>query len=146
MFTEGARGLGAFATLKADPARKEPPEVRLQPLARVHGKLVSPAGLPVTAGQVYAQMVVTDKQGPFGSQELFANAEIYSNLLPGPTRSGLRESLDAKGKFALGLLMPGARLYLTATTGDRSATVPIPELKPGEDRDLGTITLRPEER
>jgi 5-hydroxyisourate hydrolase-like protein (transthyretin family) len=146
MFTEGTRGLGAFATLKADPARKQPQEVRLRPLAGVHGKLVGPAGLPVTAGQVYAMMVVTGKEGPFDRQELHLNAEIYSNLLPGLTRSELKESLDAKGKFALGMLMPGARLYLTATTGDRSATVPIPELTPGEDRDLGTITLQSEQR
>ena len=67
-------------------------------------------------------------------------------MLPGPTRSVVDEKLNERGEFSLSMLMPGARLYLTATTGDRSATVPIPELKPGEDRDLGTITLRPEER
>ena len=147
MFTEGSRGLGAFATLKADPDRKEPQVVKLQPLARVHGKLVGPAGQPVTAGQVYAQMVVTSKEGPFKNfQELSSAAEIYSNLLPGPTRSVLEEKLNERGEFSLSLLMPGARLYVVATTGDRSATVPIPELKPGEDRDLGTITLQPEQR
>ena len=58
----------------------------------------------------------------------------------------LEEKLNERGEFSLSLLMPGARLYLIATTGDRSATVPIPELKPGEDRDLGTITLQPEQR
>jgi hypothetical protein len=147
MFTEGDRGLGGFASLKADPARKEPLEVKLQPLARVHGKLVGPTGSPVTAGQVFAMMVVSGQKRPFNNfQELHSDAEIYSNLLPGPTRGALKESLNTRGEFALTMLMPEAPLYLTATTGDRSATVPIPNLKPGEDRDLGTITLQPEPR
>lgn len=147
MFTEGTRGLGGFATLRADPDRKEPEVVKLQPLARVHGKIVGPSGQLVTAGQVYAMMVVTGKEGPFKNfDELYRDGEIYSNLLPGPTRSVLDEKPNAQGEFVLSLLMPGARLYLIATTGDRSAMVPIPELKPGEDRDLGTITLQPEQR
>ena len=47
---------------------------------------------------------------PFDRQELFANAEIYSNLLPGPTRSELKESLNSRGEFVVTLLIPGARL------------------------------------
>ncbi len=146
MFTEGSRRLGATVTLKADPARSEPLEVKLQPLARVHGKLVGPTGSPVTHAQVYAQIAVTSKPGPFTRQELFSNTEFYSNLLPGPVRSkeSNLEKIDAKGQFVVDMLMPGARLYLTAATGDRAATVPIPTLTPGEDRDLGTVVLQPE--
>jgi len=146
MFSEGSRRLGATVTLKADPARREPLEVKLQPLARVHGKIVGPTGSPVTHAQVYAQIVVTSTPGPFTRQELFSNTEIYSNLLPGPVRSedSNLEKLDAKGQFVVDMLMPGARLYLTAASGDRAATVPIPTLTPGEDRDLGTVVLQPE--
>jgi hypothetical protein len=40
-------------------------------------------------------------------------------------------------------LLPGVRFYIQAASGDgRSAGVPVSPLKPGEDRDLGTITLK----
>ena len=147
MFTEGSRGLGAFASLKFDPTRTVPPEVKLAPLARIHGKVVGPTGAPITTAQIYARMVVTGNQGPFNRQELFSNTEIYTNLLASESRGGLfdRGAPNSTGEFVLDMLMPGARLYLTAATGDRAATVPIPDLKPGEDRDMGTITLHPEE-
>ena len=40
-------------------------------------------------------------------------------------------------------LLPGVRLYIDGRTSAGSeAIVPVAPLKPGEDRDLGTITLK----
>jgi hypothetical protein len=143
MFTEGEHGYGAFALLRPEPGRPEPVPIRLKPLARVHGKVVTAAGTPVTTGHIYARMIVTDASGPFTDDELFTHGEFYTNLLPGQTRGALfdRGAPDARGEFVLDQLMPGARLYLTASSSGRGVNVPIPELKPGDDIDLGTITL-----
>ena len=50
---------------------------------------------------------------------------------------------EAEGEFVIDTLVPGARFYIRAAkrrTGE--ACVPLTPLKPGEDRDLGTITLK----
>jgi hypothetical protein len=47
-----------------------------------------------------------------------------------------------KGEFVIDTLVPGARLYITAGMGRREAIVSVVPLKPGEDRDLGAITLK----
>ena len=49
---------------------------------------------------------------------------------------------EAKGEFVIDTLVPGVPLYITANSGRQEAFVPVPPLKPGEDRDLGTITLK----
>jgi hypothetical protein len=47
-----------------------------------------------------------------------------------------------KGEFVVDTLVPGAHFYITAEAGRREAVVSVSPLKPGEDRDLGTITLK----
>ena len=49
---------------------------------------------------------------------------------------------DARGEFVIDTLLPGVPLYVTANSGRQEAFVPVRPLKPGEDRDLGTITLK----
>jgi hypothetical protein len=49
---------------------------------------------------------------------------------------------DAKGEFVIDTLLPGVPLYVTANAVRQEAFVPVAPLKPGEDRDLGTITLK----
>jgi hypothetical protein len=47
-----------------------------------------------------------------------------------------------KGEFVIDTLVPGAPFVITAGEGRFSADVTVPPLKPGEDRDLGTIALK----
>ena len=46
------------------------------------------------------------------------------------------------GEFVLDTLVPGVHLVITAGAGRREVWLSVPPLKPGEDRDLGTLTLR----
>jgi hypothetical protein len=47
-----------------------------------------------------------------------------------------------KGEFVIDTLVPGVHFYITAGAGRREAFVTVKPLNPGEDRDLGTITLK----
>ena len=46
--------LAAVVEIKPDPKRSQPLEIRLQPTARVHGRVVNPSAVAMSDGQVYA--------------------------------------------------------------------------------------------
>jgi hypothetical protein len=80
--------------------------------------------------------------------EVFRNTSFYSNLVG--QRAMLeyseKQRSNAQGEFVIDTLLPGVRLYVMAASGDRSAGVPVKPLQPGEDRDMGTITLKERQR
>jgi hypothetical protein len=52
----------------------------------------------------------------------------------------LNERPRSNGEFTLDTLIPGSSLYVTAAAAaGRGAHVPVFDLKPGENRDLGTL-------
>ncbi len=53
---------------------------------------------------------------------------------------------NPQGEFVLDTLVPGVRFYVVAGGGRREAMVAVPPREPGEDRDLGTITLNERRR
>ena len=52
---------------------------------------------------------------------------------------------NARGEFAIDTLLPGLDLYVMVSSTQGAALAPVPPLKPGEDRDLGTITVGKED-
>jgi hypothetical protein len=96
------------------------------------------------AGQVYPSLVIREKEGEMSRNEVYRNTHIYSNLLGQKAMLTYSEKskLGRQGEFVIDTLMPGVRYYVMAGSGSLEAMVPVPPLKPGEDRDLGTITLK----
>src|SRR5262249_33966470 len=109
--------------------------------ARVRGKVVNPSGTPMREGQVYP-MIVLDKRSDVMSRDEVLSQEFYSNLLEGPARMKYQDGPGAHGEFTHDALVPGMPFVIVASSGGREAFRFVPPLKPGEDRDLGTITLQ----
>ena len=75
------------------------------------------------------------------------NLHYYVNLMgedPIRFEYGGRNTVDKGGTFVNDLLIPGARFVIVAHSGggQREAFVPVAPLRPGEDRDLGNVTLK----
>jgi beta-lactamase regulating signal transducer with metallopeptidase domain len=144
-FIQADRQLGAVVDLKPDVDSKQPVEVKLQPTARVHGKVVNVNGSPAEGVQVQPMIAMgRPKDGEMTRSEMLRDTDIYVNLM------GQKAMLPyftkilqprPKGEFVIDTLVPGARFVITAGAGRREAQVFVPPLKPGEDRDLGTITI-----
>ena len=78
-------------------------------------------------------------------QDLFNRdlVEFYANILGQRNMNLLNERPRSTGEFTLDTMIPGASFYVTAAEGGgREAHVAVPDLKPGEDRDLGTLVLK----
>ena len=147
VFTAAHQRLASVVEIQPDPKATQPVEIRLQPAARIHGKVIKPGGLPMTEGQVYP-MIVLDKTPTIKAMDRnqILSQEIYSNLLEGSARGKYQDAPGAHGEFALEALAPGMPFYVVATSGGREAFRYVPPLKPGEDHDLGTITLEERKR
>jgi hypothetical protein len=141
------RRIGAVVDLKPDPQSKQPFEVKLQPTAKVHGTVTGTGGAPIAEAHVSFSLVFRDKDGVMTRDEMYRNTVFYSSLLGQMAAPGYsaRQRSNAQGKFAIDTLLPGARLYLIGAAGRREARVPVQPLEPGEDRDLGAITLKERE-
>jgi beta-lactamase regulating signal transducer with metallopeptidase domain/5-hydroxyisourate hydrolase-like protein (transthyretin family) len=144
-FIEPEHQLGAVVDLKPDPQAKQPVEVKLQPAAKVRGKLVTASGSPVGDAQANPMLVIHEKQaGEMKRDDLFRNTEIYANVIGSMAMMAYdeRKKPNPRGEFVIDTLVPGARFYIMAGSGSLEAEVAVPTLKPGEDRDIGTITLK----
>jgi hypothetical protein len=127
--------LGTVVDLKHD---GKPAEVRLQPTASVRGKLVNPDGTPPKNYQAHALLLLTKEEGNLTRGDWFdADRFIfYSNL----TRSFGENKSNADGSFLLEDLIPGTRFYIVGAADRLGVRTPV-DLKPGEVKDLGTLTL-----
>lgn len=147
-FLHPGKQLGAVADLtpKDDGSALD---VRLEPMARVHGKLVNPDGSPPGSAGAYPLISFVEHPEGLRRDELYGSGptEIYVNLMGQDAMRftyGSRNTVDSRGAFVNDLLIPGARFVIVAHGGggQREAIVPVAPLKPGEDRDLGTITIK----
>jgi hypothetical protein len=143
-FLQPDRKLGAVVDLKPDPRATRPVKVQLQPMATVRGRLVSASGLAEPSAQVYPVLVPRGKVGELSRAEIMNEATPYFEILGERAMLAywLKMHPNPQGEFVLDTLLPGARLYIVAGTSQREARVPLTPLKPGEERDLGTITLQ----
>jgi hypothetical protein len=138
------RGIGAVVDLKPETQAKQPVEIKLEPTAKVHGKLVAASGSPVQNGQVTPWLVIRGEDGEMSRDKVYHNSLFYANLVGQRNMFAYSEKQksNSEGEFVIDNLLPGVRLYIMAASARRLADVPLSPLKPGEDRDLGTITLK----
>jgi hypothetical protein len=136
--------LGAVAKLKFDPGHPGPVEIKLQPTATVRGKLVKPGGSPAPGGQAMPMLIVAEDKKELSRDEMFNHdlVQFYTNVMGQRNFYFLNQETGTQGDFAFEAMIPGARFYLSASGAGRSAIAAVTELKPGEVRDLGTITLK----
>jgi 5-hydroxyisourate hydrolase-like protein (transthyretin family) len=143
-FTQPDRRLGAVAELKVDAAAPGPIEVRLQPTATVKGKLVNPGGSEPMGIQVYPLLVLKPDLKELKDADLFDHDLVqFYNAVLGQRHFHFYHEFDGcNGEFSFEALIPGARFYVVGAGSGREAYVPVDGLKPGEVRDLGTITMK----
>lgn len=142
-FTNVDRRLGTVAELKYDPT-KTPREVRLQPTAAVRGKLAMPGGGPLPEGSgVYLDMFANPTRDEH-VRENWRNqkdVQIYANVLGQGYFDHNRDEPRPDGSFERDALIPGVGFIVIGYADGRYARVPVWDLKPGEVRDLGVVTL-----
>ena len=132
--------LGAVADLKFD---GKPAKVRLESTAGVRGKVVGADGAPPRGYQVYPLLLMTKEEGKPSRDDWFYNDRlvIYGNIL----QSHARPPENGDGTFRLDDLIPGVRLYIVGAAPTQMVVRTPVMLKPGEVKDLGTLTLAKEE-
>ena len=142
-FLQYKKRLGVVAELKYDP-RSGPIDVRLQPTARVHGELVNAAGSPAMGGQVLPYFLLDKEQTELTEKDTRdrGKASIMVNLFPDEGWNGFFENAAFKGKFDFEHLIVGVRYGLGVRGANFQDFINIGSLEPGEDRDLGTITVK----
>ena len=142
-FVSIARRLGAVAELKLDPSGK-PLEVRLQPTATIKGRVVEAGGGPPREAQAYPRMLLRPERKEYTREDLFdgAIACFYSNFLSNEAFYFHRDQPAKDGSFSFEGLVPGVGFQIAIGTADRSASTLVWDLKPGEVRDVGTLTLK----
>lgn len=148
-FIKPDRKLAAVAELKYDGRAAGPIEVRLQTTASVRGKVATAGGSVSQGCQVYASLLLNKDRKELSNQDLFNHdlVEFYANVLGQRNMNLLNERTGSAGEFTMGALIPGASFYVTAAEGGgRAAHAAVPDLKPGEDRDLGTLVLKERQR
>jgi hypothetical protein len=106
--------------------------------------VVAASGSPVQNGQVNPWLVFRGKDGEMSRDTVYHNSLFYANLVGqrNMVAYGEKQKSNSQGEFVIDNLLPGVRLYIMAASARRLADVPLSPLKPGEDRDLGTITLK----
>jgi 5-hydroxyisourate hydrolase-like protein (transthyretin family) len=141
---QSERRIGAAVDLKPDQEAKQPNEVKLQQTSKVHGKLVTAGGTPMRSEQVHALLVIRDNEGEMSRDDIFRNMWFHSGLNAKKNKPNSVETIrsNAPGGFVIDNLRSGVRLCVFAEENDEQVLVPMPPLRPGEDRDLGTITLK----
>jgi hypothetical protein len=147
-FIKPEQRLGAVAELRYDPSRSEPIELKLQPTATIRGKVVNPGGAAAQGGQVMPLLVIGGEKKELSRDELFNQdlVQFYTNFLGQRNFYLHNHEINSQGEFSFEAMIPGAWFYLQATSAGRVANVPTPVLKPGEVCDLGSITLKEEQR
>jgi beta-lactamase regulating signal transducer with metallopeptidase domain len=145
-FIQADRQLGAAVDLKPGSDSSTPAEVTLQPTAKVHGKVVTDNGLPAEGAQVQPMIVMgKSKEGEMTRAEIFRDTTFYVEMMGQKALMPYMTKVlqpRPKGEFVIDTLVAGARFYIVAGAGRREGHMSLPPLKPGEDRDLGTITIK----
>ena len=142
---QSERRIGAAVDLKPDPQAKQPIEVKLQPTSKVHGKLVTAGGTSDATEQVYPLLVIRDKhEGEMSRDDIFRNMWFHRSSSPREScRTMWNAQVERSGRVCHRHLVIGrSALHLRRAKTTSRPCVPVAPLEPGEDRDLGTITLK----
>lgn len=142
LFSNLGRGLGGVAELKYEPGAA-PTVVKLQPTAAVRGRFVGEDGKPPGRVPIFALGLYEAGRPIIAGADLYDGdrTEFYANLFG---REGINRHQmvpDADGGFRFDGLIPGVDLYIAAGEVHKPVTFPIWDLKPGEERDMGTLEV-----
>jgi hypothetical protein len=145
-FVQADRQLGAVADLTPSVDSKESVKVTLRPTDSVHGKVVTDDGSPADGAQVQPMIVMGQPtKGEMTRSQMLRETTFYVELMGQKSIMPYMVKVlqpRKNGEFVLDKLVPGAHFVITAGAGRREGWLAVPPLKPGEDRDLGTLTLR----
>ena len=141
---QSKRKIGVAVDLRPDQVAKQPVEVELQPTSTVHGKFIATAGPPMRRIQVNVLVSLRDLDGEMNRDDIYRNSVHGSTLIAKAQQSDYVRTFrpNDEGEFVIDTLLSGAPLCIFAEGNDRHALVRVAPLRPGEDRDLGTITLQ----
>jgi beta-lactamase regulating signal transducer with metallopeptidase domain/protocatechuate 3,4-dioxygenase beta subunit len=106
IFVSARHQLAAVVEIKPDSKAAQPVEIRLQPAARVHGRVVKPSGLPMSEGEVFP-MIVLGKIPENAGRDLVFSQMFYLNLLEASARAKYGENSEVQGEFTHVALVPG---------------------------------------
>lgn len=136
-FLQPALHLGAVADLKYE---AEPTEIRLKPTATARGKLVQPDGSPAVGVGAEVKLLTTKEKDwrKLEPREWRDRTMGYGGLIQ-PAGGTLK--MKADGTFQAQNLIPGAQLYLEASSPPLGRVRRPFLLEAGETKDLGVIQL-----
>ncbi|WP_165251751.1 carboxypeptidase regulatory-like domain-containing protein [Paludisphaera soli] len=141
LFLNVERRLGAVAELKADPSGK-PLEVRLLPTATIKGKVATADGHVMEGAGASIRLLLRSERKEYTRDELFepSVAQHYSNFLGQDDFYFHDRQPGPDGSFSFEAMIPGVGYNVSGGLGDREVSELVWDLKPGEVRDLGTLT------
>ncbi len=147
-FIKPEQRLGAVAEFKYDPRKPGPIELKLQPTATIRGKVVNPDGSPAQGGQVNPFLALGAEKEELSRNDLFDGEKLqfYTNFLGQRNFYFHKNEPGSQGEFVFEAMVPGAWFSISASSGGRVARATTPVLKPGEVHDVGTLTLKEEQR
>ncbi len=147
-FIKPEQRLGAVAELKYDPKTPGPIEFKLQPTATIRGKVVNPDGSPAKGGQVNPFLALGAEKEELSRKDTFDGEKLqfYTNFLGQRNFYFHNNEPGSQGEFVFEAMVPGAWFSISASSAGRVARATTPVLKPGEVHDVGTLTLKEEQR
>lgn len=127
---------GTVAELQADPERKRPIEVKFEPTAAMHGRVLDHDGMPLEGAQILPNIQLIDKGPDLTERDRFDHfvTEVYVQFSGEP----LKQVYPAEFRYTG--LIPGVRYFVTWYTREGGHSWRAVEaLKPGEDRNVGDL-------
>jgi|GEM_PF-3282058 len=142
-FAHPERKLAGSIVLRGD--EKEPIVVKLEPWSTVTGRLLTADGKPVQKAELSFTEMPPLKPGASRSSDTGIHVVYHSAYRPSPD-----PRTDEQGRFRVEGLAPGLKYNLAWPDRDaapqqkwKGLVFRTLVLKPGENKDLGTITLQP---
>ena len=95
-------------------------------------------------GQVLPYLLLDEQKTELKRSDFFNRdvALVTVQLFPNEGWEGFFDKCRLQGKYQFEHLIAGARYGIGVGAGALQGFAAVPLLKPGEDRDLGTITLK----
>lgn len=142
LFTNVGRELGGVAELRFEPGAA-PAVVALRPTAVIRGRFVGPDGRPPARLPIVARALYEAGRPVVGEADLYDGdrSEFYVNLFGEAGINRHPMAPDADGRFRFDGLIPGVGLYVAAGEFRKPTMLPVWDLRPGEERDLGTMEV-----
>ena len=94
--------------------------------------------------QVTVLVPLRDLDGEMNRDDIFRNSVHGSTLIAKAQQSDYVQTFrtNDQGEFVIDTLLSGVRLCIFAEENEEQALFQVSPLRPGEDRDLGTISLK----